>query len=267
MNPPLEQLTSSKNKILVIRVIPSTSEAPRDLNFPDVKELIVDTGVPDIDALEQNLYKLVNKPDDPWSPFLRFAGLQSTSQPVIFLIYGQNFKTENTLGIVIDTISCLESDRYIFNLLVDLNEKLPSIRGSVTSAQAQDAQYIQFMQNIASGFVNQKRRYAFERSTALIFRYFWFLFAFPILIGLASGLGEGVMTRQVPDDIFATLTSLLHCFLQIMFASAILYIAIKLVVYSYVVLTETREQRPVFLSRRPIRARIRALCVRLFFRK
>jgi hypothetical protein len=231
-NPPTlsEAVQSKADQVipLVIKVVSPAASAKLDSTDSNFKIVKLDEFEKFKDEVNQHL----GVSDDLYRPVLRILGYGKKEPPIIFIIDEDLIKPE-LLKQLLQFISSLEKDRYVFQVFVkpvDSDARLSE--GEILSSQAEDLRVIQLMQNVATGFAKQKRRSGLERLSILVTERIAIFIIFPLLIGLFSGIGEGFITRQVPEERFVFIIDFLFYFLAVIASLVVLFPFLLFVLFS-----------------------------------
>jgi hypothetical protein len=148
--------------------------------------------------------------------FHRVLGFGKTNPAVIFLIYWELFD-ESQLSEILRYVQAFESDRFVFTLLVGPETRLVKKADGLVPIKFAETQInVELLRFVAGAFSDQKRTYGFERLSSNLIEKLSVFFLIPVLIGLASGLGEGFITRQVSNDRFVLWVDVLFFYLVVM---------------------------------------------------
>jgi hypothetical protein len=205
---------------LVIKVVGNNSSLVVNDNDPSIVITFCN-----LDTFTREVYKTIRDADASRNRL--FSSLVGgAGRAVIFVIDGELI-SRSDLQTVLGFISTLEADRYVYSVLF-ATAGGSADRSSLTlpTELVKNPSVILLLRDLALGFSLQRRRYGLERFSYKAIKHIWLLVLVPVLVGLASGIGEGFMTRQVPDQRFDGYLGVLNLYLIIVTSLSFVFLAV-----------------------------------------
>ncbi|MCE2811822.1 MAG: hypothetical protein LW850_15665 [Planctomycetaceae bacterium] len=148
------------------------------------------------------LHFLEHDSKDLVEKLLRFFGFGRSLAPLICFVYYEKLQ-ESELASIRKVIKEVSNRTYVYLLLIGCKpQALGNAQGVVSPELVASNWVVDSMKSIVDSSSLHRKESNIRGLLKWLYERLLLLFFFPVLVGLASGIGEGFITRQVPQDRF-----------------------------------------------------------------